>query len=161
MLEKDNDPGLTKDGTEAQLQQWLFENPEVIGEGFVAVEREFNTGAGAVDLLLLSPDGEPVAVEVKRVAMLGAVDQIQRYVESMKTLEPVSFAHPVTHEHYVLDFKNTRGLVAALDLRPKMLQLAEKRGVPSVIIPAYWRTERNPESGTAITTARETLFPNI
>lgn len=146
LLNKEDEPGLTRDGTEAHLQAWLFAHSEVLGMGFMPVEREFNTGAGAVDILALTPEGIPVAVEVKRVAMLGAVDQVHRYVESMKLLPSKMIPHPETNELIELDFTQTVGLVAALDLRPKMLALAEKRGVPTVEIPAYWRTHE-PQAG--------------
>lgn len=142
LLGKD-EPGLIRDGTEAQLQKWVFENTSILGEGYLPVEREFDTGAGAVDILALSPDGAPVAIEIKRVAMLGAVDQIKRYVESMKTLAPEMITHPKTGERIQLDFSETIGFVAALDLRPKMLALAEKRGVPTIVIPHYWRTNES------------------
>lgn len=142
LLSKEDEPGLTRDGTEAHLQEWLFANPSAMGPGFVSIEREFNTGAGAVDILAITPDGTPVAVEVKRVAMLGAVDQVQRYVESMKLLPNKFITDPLSGELIELKFENTIGLVAALDLRPKMLILADKRGVPTVEIPAYWRPEK-------------------
>jgi RecB family endonuclease NucS len=143
LLGKENDPGLTRDGTEAHLQEWLFAHPDALGPGYLSVEREFNTGAGAVDILAITPQGIPVAVEVKRVAMLGAVDQIQRYVESMKLLPNLTVPDPQTQQPIELDFQKTIGLVAALDLRPKMLALADKRSVPTVEIPAYWREARD------------------
>ena len=142
LLSKADEPGLVRDGTEAHLQEWLFANPEILGPGFLSVEREFNTGAGAVDILALTLDRTPVAVEVKRVAMLGAVDQVQRYIESMKLLPKQIIQDPETSELIEIDFGQTLGLVAALDLRPKMLILAEKRGVPTVTIPAYWQDNR-------------------
>lgn len=141
LLGKDDDPGLTRDGTEAHLQEWLFANPETLGMGYSSIEREFQTGAGAVDILAVTPEGVPVAVEVKRVAMLGAVDQIQRYVESMKTLPNQIVKDPQSEHSIELDFRKTIGLVAAIDLRPKMLALAEKRSVPTVVIPTYWRNQ--------------------
>jgi RecB family endonuclease NucS len=139
LVDKDSDPGGEASGTEAHLQKWIFENPSALGEGFTAVQREFATGAGSVDLLVLSPEGKPVAVEVKRVATLGAVDQVRRYVDSMRALENRIMLHPITRAEIPVNFSETTGLIAALDLRPKMLELAEKRGVPSVLIPAYWK----------------------
>jgi len=151
LLSKAEDPGIVSSGTEAQLQEWLFRHSEALGEGYRSVQREFNTGAGAVDILALSPEGFPVAVEVKRVAMLGAVDQVRRYVESMKALGESSVVNPETGEVFELDFSKTSGLVAALDLRPKMLELAAKRELPSVVIPAYWRDpEGKPASAEEI-----------
>lgn len=139
LLDKENEPGLSGNSTESHLQKWLFENPEAIGKGFIPIEREFNTGAGSVDLLMLSPEGNPVAVEVKRVAMLGAIDQIRRYVESMLTLPSQFVILPDVRNPVELDFTKTQGMIAALDLRPKMLLQAEKKLIPTVLIPPTWR----------------------
>jgi len=138
LLDKSNEPGLKVDGTEEQLQQWLFDHPEALGSGIVTLQREFQTGAGAVDILAVGKDGAPIAVEIKRVAAAGAADQVRRYVENMRTLQPVDFVTS-SGEVYQLDFSKTTGLIAALDLRPKLLDLAQKRGVPTVAVPAYWR----------------------
>jgi endonuclease len=118
------DPGLLRDGTESQLQAWIAENPECLGEGFTFCEREYQTGAGAVDLLCKDGQGNHVLVEVKRVAMLGSVDQIRRYVESVKSRHSDD---------------NLTGLIAALDVRPKTRELADKRGIPYIILPSSWR----------------------
>lgn len=139
LLTKDVEPGLKVDGTEAQLQQWLFENPDRIGHEIITLQREFQTGAGAVDILAVSADGEPLAVEVKRTASAGAADQVRRYVENMKELPEQDIAHPLTGEPIRLDFSRTRGMIVALDLRPKLLDLAQKRGVATVQVPAYWK----------------------
>lgn len=74
------DPGLVKRGTERDLQAWLARHPDRLGDGHVFLAREHPTGAGPVDLMTLAPDGVRVAVEVKRVASIGAVDQVSRYV---------------------------------------------------------------------------------
>lgn len=141
LLTKDEEPGVTASGTEAQLQQWLFENPEVISPKFVPVQREFRTGAGAVDLLMLDEEDRPVAIEVKRVATLGSVDQTLRYVNSMRELPPLDIIHPIRGTNFLLDFSQTIPLIAAIDLRPKMLELAKKRGLATVVVPKYWRDE--------------------
>lgn len=119
------DTGLVRDGTENHLQAWLAENPEALGEGFTLVSREYPTGQGPVDLLVLDAEGNPVAVEVKRIAMLGAVDQASRYMEALKDLE---------------GFGNVRGMVAALDIRPNTVKLATKRSIECVTLPSDWQT---------------------
>lgn len=139
LLTKETDPGLRVDGTEAHLQQWIFDHPEILGEGIVTLQREFQTGAGAVDILAMTENAEPIAVEIKRTAAAGAADQVRRYVENMKTLSPTDFEHPITGVMVPLDFTKTTGLIAALDLRPKLLDLATKRGVTTVEVPTYWR----------------------
>lgn len=114
---------LERDGTEHQLQAWLAENPEVLGEGFTFVQREYPTGAGPVDLLVQDASGTPVVVEVKRVAMLGAVDQATRYISALQESE---------------GFEDAKAIVAALDIRPNTQKLADKRGVRTVVLPKYW-----------------------
>lgn len=133
LMTKEEDPGVQISGTESHLQAYLFSNPAALGEGVKSIQREFLTGAGSVDLLCIAADGTPIAVEVKRVAILGAPDQVRRYVESMRTLENTKMTLPNGEEVY-LDFSKTIGLVAALDLRPKMLELSEKRNLQTVLI---------------------------
>lgn len=118
----ENNSELIRDGTEKQLQEWLTVNPEALGEGFTVIGKEVITGAGAVDILALNRNSEPVAVEVKRTAMLGAVDQASRYVEALKTQE---------------GYENITGMVAALDVRPNTIKLAEKRNIAWVQIEGY------------------------
>ena len=45
------DPGLEKDGVEAELQELLAARPDVIGDDLVLVRREYPTDIGPVDLL--------------------------------------------------------------------------------------------------------------
>ena len=49
-----DDPGLQKDGVEADLQRLLAEQVERISEGATLVRREYPTAIGPVDLLVLS-----------------------------------------------------------------------------------------------------------
>lgn len=116
--------GLVRDGTESHLQEWLAENPEVIGSGFTLVEREFRTEHGPVDLLMKDSDGNYLAVEIKRVAMLNTVGQVKRYVDAMTE----------TGLH-----GDVRGLIVALDIRPNTLKLAEKRGIECVTVGEAWK----------------------
>ncbi|MBO9577358.1 MAG: DUF91 domain-containing protein, partial [Microbacteriaceae bacterium] len=46
------DPGLQKDGVEADLQRLLAEQVELLGEGTRLVRREYPTAIGPVDLLV-------------------------------------------------------------------------------------------------------------
>lgn len=124
------DPGnvpLVKDGTEDELQAWLFENPEAICEGFSSVAREYPTTAGSIDLLCQNAEGRLVGVEVKRVAMLGAVDQCTRYLEALREVHPE---------------EEVSVLLAALDVRPNTQKLADKRSIPYTIITADWRKDK-------------------
>lgn len=123
------DDGLVRDGTEKQLQDWLALHPESLGEGFTLVGKEYPTGAGPVDLLVKDKEGHPIAVEIKRVAMLGTVGQILRYVTALKEQD---------------GFENIRGMIAAVDIRPKTLVLAGKRDIECVDLPDDWNRQKLP-----------------
>lgn len=109
------EPGLSRKWTESDLQAWIAANPEeAFGEGWIVLGREFPTGAGPVDLFMRDPNGCHVAVEVKRVASMPAVDQVLRYVDALHDIE---------------EFQDARPVIAAFDIRPRTVLLAEKRGV--------------------------------
>src|SRR3954454_20937738 len=60
------DPGLQKDGVEAELQRLLALHVETFGAGWSLVRREYPTAIGPVDLLCRDAAGKVVAVEIKR-----------------------------------------------------------------------------------------------
>lgn len=66
------DPGLIKDGVEADLQRLLAEQITKLGEGYTLIRREYMTAIGPVDILARDADGGTVAVELKRAATLTA-----------------------------------------------------------------------------------------
>ncbi len=113
------DPGLTKDGVEAHLQELLAERVEVLGPGWRLVRREYPTPLGPVDLLVRDESGGAVAVEVKRVGGIDGVEQLTRYVD-MLDRDPL--LTPV------------RGLFAAQQIRPQARVLAEDRGIRCVVL---------------------------
>ncbi|MFT4213912.1 MAG: endonuclease NucS [Microbacterium sp.] len=117
------DPGLQKDGVEADLQRLLAEQVEVIGDGLTLVRREFPTAIGPVDLMLRDPDEKTaeahVAVEVKRKAGIDAVEQLTRYLDLLNRdphLRPV------------------RGVLAAQSFAPQARTLAGDRGIACVAL---------------------------
>jgi hypothetical protein len=83
----DDGAGLTKDGVEAHLQELLAEQPGWCGEGFRLVRREWPTDIGPVDLMCRDTDQGWIAIEVKRVAGIDAVEQLTRYLERIR-LDP-------------------------------------------------------------------------
>lgn len=124
-----DDPGLVRDGTENHLQEWLADNPSALGGDYTLIGREYETGNGPVDLLVQDAHGIYIAVEVKRVAMLTSVDQIGRYVNALKEKK---------------GFEDVRGMVAALDIRPKTSLLAEKRGFEMHLIDnELWKSRKD------------------
>lgn len=101
------DPGLVYDGTEDQLQEWLYNNLHNI-TNISAIEREFPTENGPVDLLG-QYNNDKVLIEVKRTAMSSAVHQLRRYIEGS-----------------IYD----DSLLIALDVRPAARDRAMKYGIP-------------------------------
>jgi RecB family endonuclease NucS len=122
---------LSKDGVEAHLQELLAEQPHFCGEGFRLVKREFATDIGPVDLMCRDPDDEWVAVEIKRVAGIEAVEQLTRYLERIR-LDPA--------------FARCRGVLAAQAIKPQARVLAQARGIDCIEVDlAVLRGEREPE----------------
>ena len=113
------DPGLIKDGVEADLQRLLAEQVEVIGEDLTLVRREFPTAIGTVDLLLRDPAGGTIAVEVKRRGDIDGVEQLTRYLELLGRDPHLA---PVT------------GVFAAQEIKPQAKVLATDRGIRCVTL---------------------------
>jgi RecB family endonuclease NucS len=106
-----------KDGVEADLQRLLAEQPRWCGEGLRLVRREWPTDVGPVDLMCRDADEQWVAVEIKRVAGLEAVEQLTRYLERIR-LDPA--------------FGSCRGVLAAQRIKPQARVLAQARGIECV-----------------------------
>ena len=113
------DPGLVKDGVEADLQRLLAEQIAVLGAGYRLVRREHPTAIGPVDILCRDATGVAVAVEIKRRGEIDGVEQLTRYLELMNR-DPV--LTPV------------RGIFAAQEIRPQARVLAEDRGISCVVL---------------------------
>jgi len=78
------DPGLTKDGVEAHLQELLAADPGVLEAGLVLVRREHPTAIGPVDLLCRDANGGTVVIEVKRRGEIDGVEQLTRYLDFLR-----------------------------------------------------------------------------
>jgi RecB family endonuclease NucS len=122
---------LEKDGVERELQAELAARPVALGEELRLVRREWPTDIGPVDLMCRDEDSGWVAVEVKRVAGIEAVEQLSRYLERIR-LEPLC--------------SGCRGILAAQRFRPQALTLAAARGIRCVEIDLeLLRGEREPD----------------
>jgi RecB family endonuclease NucS len=127
----DADAGLAKDGVEAHLQELLAEQPHWCGEGLRLVRREWPTDIGPVDLMCRDTDAGWVAVEIKRVAGIDAVEQLTRYLERIRR-DPA--------------FAACRGILAAQAIKPQARVLAEAREIGWVEVDlGVLRGEREPE----------------
>jgi RecB family endonuclease NucS len=140
------DPGLVKDGVEAHLQELLAAQLELLGDGWRLVRREYPTPIGPVDLMCRDETGRSVAVEikrrgeidgsnytegaasagaayvaveVKRVAGIDAVEQLTRYLELLNR-------DPLLVPVY--------GVLAAQTFKLQARTLAEDRGIRCVTL---------------------------
>ena len=84
---------LQKDGVERDLQQALAAAPDALGEPLTLVKREWPTEVGPVDLMCNDESGEWVAVEIKRIATIEAVEQLTRYLAFIRE-DPAKSALP-------------------------------------------------------------------
>ena len=122
---------LEKDGVERDLQEALAAAPECCGEGFRLVRREWPTDIGPVDLMCRDEEDCWIAVEIKRVGTIDAVEQLARYLERIR-LDPA--------------LAGCRGVLAAQVIKPQARVLAEGRGLACVEVDlAVLRGEREPD----------------
>ena len=75
---------LEKDGVERHLQERLAEQPGWCGEGFRLVRPECPTDIGPLDLMSRDAEDGWIAVEIKRVATIEAVEQLTRSIERIR-----------------------------------------------------------------------------
>jgi endonuclease len=122
---------LEKEGVERELQELLADAPAWCGEGLRLQRREWPTDIGPVDLMCRDGEDEYVAVEIKRIGTIEAVEQLTRYIERIRT-EP--------------GLGRCRGVLAAQVLKPQARVLAESRGIDCVEVdPAVLKGEREPD----------------
>jgi RecB family endonuclease NucS len=122
---------LEKDGVERDLQEALAAAPQFCGEGFRLVRREWPTDIGPVDLMCRDTEDAWIAVEIKRIATIDAVEQLSRYIERIR-LDPA--------------MASCRGILAAQAFKPQARVLAEARGLACVEVDlAVLRGEREPD----------------
>jgi RecB family endonuclease NucS len=108
------DPGLSKDGVEAHLQELLAANCGHIRPGLRLVRREYPTDIGPVDLLCRDEDGGVIAIEVKRRGEIDGVEQLTRYLDFLNR-DPM--------------LRPVRGVLVAQSIKPQAKVLATDRGL--------------------------------
>ena len=122
---------LQKDGVERDLQLELAAAPTALGEELRLVQREWMTEVGPVDLMCRDDDGGWVAVEIKRMGTIDAVEQLTRYLGFIRA-DPAKAA--------------CRGILAAQKFKPQAIALAEQRGIRCAEVDlAVLRGEREPD----------------
>ncbi len=113
------DPGLVKEGVEAELQRLVAENLDVIDEGLTLIRREYPTAIGPIDVLATRREGGTVAIEIKRRGEIDGVEQLTRYRELLQRdphLRPV------------------QAIFAAQEISPQAKTLAADRGIDCVVL---------------------------
>jgi RecB family endonuclease NucS len=110
----DTQVGLEKDGVERELQELLAGAPGWCGEGLRLVRREWPTDIGPVDLMCRDLQDRWIAVEIKRVATIDAVEQLARYLERIRR-DPA--------------MAQCEGVLAAQVIKPQARVLAGARGI--------------------------------
>ena len=122
---------LEKDGVERDLQELLADQVHRCGEGFRLVRREWPTDIGPVDLMCRDEEDGWIAVEIKRVGTIDAVEQLTRYLARIRE-------DPAT--------AGCRGILAAQQIKPQAKVLAESRGIGWVEVDlAVLRGDREPD----------------
>jgi len=109
---------LEKDGVERDLQEALAATPEVLGPALRLIRREFGTPIGPVDLLC-ADDAGWVAVEVKRIGTIDAVEQLCRYLEYI-CAEP--------------GMESCRGILVGESIKPQARTLARMRRIETATV---------------------------
>jgi len=122
---------LQKDGVERDLQEELAVAPAALGEELTLVRREWQTEVGPVDLMCKDESGEWVAVEIKRIGTIEAVEQLTRYLDFIRQ-DPAK--------------AGCRGILAAQRLKPQAVALADSRGIRCAEVDLeLLRGEREPD----------------
>jgi endonuclease len=123
--------GLEKDGVERDLQLLLADAPEHVETGLRLVKREWPTDVGPVDLMCRDDADGWVAVEIKRIGTIDAVEQLSRYLDCIRADAARA---------------DCRGILAAQQIKPQAVALADQRGIGTVEVDlAVLRGEREPE----------------
>ncbi len=99
---------ITVAGTEDDMSDMIYKNPELIEEGFKPVSQEEQTKYGFIDVLGVDKNGTLTVIECKRYrAELSAATQLRRYVEKIMVSKGIT---------------KVRGILAA----PKITENAQK-----------------------------------
>ncbi len=125
-----DDAPLVKDGVERDLQEALAAAPDALCDGLRLIRREYPTPVGPVDLMCVDDCGY-VAVEVKRVGTIDAVEQLTRYLGYIRADRGM---------------EGCRGILVAETVKPQARTLARSRGIETATVDlAELRGLREPE----------------
>lgn len=117
---------LEKDGVERDLQEAIAAAADVLGDGMTLLRREYPTPIGPVDIVCRDDDGW-VAVEVKRVVTIDAVEQLTRYLGYIREQPGMAGCRGMLVGQSVKP--QARTLAASRDIDTLVVDLAELRGL--------------------------------
>ncbi len=101
-------------GSERDMSDMIYDNPDMIEPGFRPLSREEHTKYGFIDVFGYDKNNVLVVIECKRYsADLKAVDQLQRYVTKIKQLRGLD---------------KVRGIIAAPGISQNTLQMLKDNG---------------------------------
>jgi len=101
-------------GSEKDMSDMIYDNPGIISDDFKPINREEKTDYGFLDVFGHDSKGNFVIVECKRYnAGLGAVTQLRRYVEKVKSSKGI---------------KNVIGIIASPSISPRALKMLNDWG---------------------------------
>jgi RecB family endonuclease NucS len=94
-------------GSEEDMGNYIYENPDVIEDGFKPIAREKSISNGIIDILGKDKNGNIVVLELKRGrATLDAVSQLKRYTDNLseenRNLRGILVAPSVTESAFKL-----------------------------------------------------------
>lgn len=116
-------------GTEAEMSDYIRDNPHLISADFTPLSREEHTKYGFIDVFGHDKQGNLVIVECKRyAASLDAVTQLRRYVEKMMQLRGT---------------QNIKGVIAAPKITPNALQMLKDWGYDYSMVEPPKRLEKH------------------
>lgn len=116
-------------GTERDMSDMIFDQPDLIEPGFAPLSREEHTKVGFIDVFGHDRQGSLVVVECKRYqADFHAVHQLERYVEKIKKLRGVD---------------KVRGIIAAPHITDNAKALLEQKGFSFKMVEPPKRLERH------------------
>lgn len=121
-------------GTEKDMAEMLYRNPELIEKGFVPLGMEEQTRYGFIDLLGYDQSHTLVVVECKRyLADFSAVEQLRRYAEKIRQSKGLDAV---------------RGILAAPRISPNALRMLQENGFEfrKVEPPKYLETYRKDQT---------------
>lgn len=101
-------------GSERDMADMIYNNPELIEKGFKPLSQEEHTKYGFIDVFGYDKNNILTVIECKRYATdLKAIDQLRRYVEKIKSLKGL---------------ENVRGIIAAPRISPNARRMLRDFG---------------------------------